>query len=286
MKAAVIAQALGGAARNGQGWLARCPAHDDGSPSLSLADGESGRLLVKCFAGCEARAVLAALRQRGLLDSHASPAPYTPAPAIVKEPGDYIRRLWQSSLPVQATPVETYIHTRGIVGSLPPALRFLPRHRHARTQTFWPVMLAAVTDCAGDLRALHRTYLTAEGRGKAPVEPTKMMLGTVGGCAVHLGDAGERLAIAEGIETTLSITHATGIPAWAALSAGGITGLALPPLPLAREVIICADHDENGVGQRAADTAAGRWLAEGRRVRVALPPRAGQDFNDLLRGAV
>jgi len=48
-------------------------------------------------------------------------------------------------------------------------------------------------------------------------------------------------------------------------------------------VVLCADHDASSIGQRAARAAAERWLTEGRRVRVALPPR-GCDFNDLLLG--
>jgi phage/plasmid primase-like uncharacterized protein len=51
-------------------------------------------------------------------------------------------------------------------------------------------------------------------------------------------------------------------------------------------VVICADNDANGVGQRAANAAAQHFLAEGRRVRIALPPKSGLDFNDLLRGSV
>ena len=34
-----------------RGWTARCPAHDDRSPSLSLRAGERA-ILLKCFAGC------------------------------------------------------------------------------------------------------------------------------------------------------------------------------------------------------------------------------------------
>ena len=34
------------------GWMARCPAHEDKDPSLSISLGEDGRLLVHCFAGC------------------------------------------------------------------------------------------------------------------------------------------------------------------------------------------------------------------------------------------
>ena len=42
----------------------RCPVHDDRRPSLSLALGEDGRLLVHCKSGCEQRAVFDAVRQR------------------------------------------------------------------------------------------------------------------------------------------------------------------------------------------------------------------------------
>lgn len=42
-------------------WTACCPSHDDGDPSLSLALGDRGQVLLHCFAGCSAAAVLAAL---------------------------------------------------------------------------------------------------------------------------------------------------------------------------------------------------------------------------------
>jgi len=41
-------------------WIARCPAHDDRSPSLSIKQADD-RVLVHCFAGCEAGSVLAAV---------------------------------------------------------------------------------------------------------------------------------------------------------------------------------------------------------------------------------
>lgn len=47
--------------RNGKGWSARCPAHEDHSPSLSVAEGDDGRCLVHCHAGCGADAVARAL---------------------------------------------------------------------------------------------------------------------------------------------------------------------------------------------------------------------------------
>ena len=49
------------AKRNGHGWTARCPAHDDRRASLSIAEGDDGRALVKCHAGCKADAICAAV---------------------------------------------------------------------------------------------------------------------------------------------------------------------------------------------------------------------------------
>ena len=46
-----------------------------------------------------------------------------------------------------------------------------------------------------------------------------------------------------------------------------------------RDVIVLADGDD--AGEAAARDAALRWKREGRRVRIARPPR-GADFNDLL----
>jgi hypothetical protein len=42
-------------------WLAKCPAHEDRSPSLSLRELDDGRVLLHDFGGCEVGAVLAAL---------------------------------------------------------------------------------------------------------------------------------------------------------------------------------------------------------------------------------
>jgi hypothetical protein len=78
--------------------------------------------------------------------------------------------------------------------------------------------------------------------------------------------------------------QATGLPGWAALSTSGIVGLVLPPLPLAATVVILADNDTNSAGDRAARSAAARWIAEGRRVRIAIPCEPGADFNDVLLG--
>jgi hypothetical protein len=58
------------------GWMARCPAHEDTTPSLSVASAEDGRVLLRCFAGCEVGRVAEALglELRDLFGSGGNPA--------------------------------------------------------------------------------------------------------------------------------------------------------------------------------------------------------------------
>ncbi len=138
-------------------------------------------------------------------------------------------------------------------------------------------MVALVTrGVDGEPIAIHRTFVTCHG--KAPVDPAKMMLGPTRGGTVRLAEATDKLMIGEGIESCLSAMRVTGIPTWAALSTSGLKTLGLPDG--IRDVVILADGDD--AGERAAMQAARRWKGEGRRVRIARPPR-GEDFNDIAR---
>lgn len=292
--AATVAKALGGAVRHGRGWLARCPVpghgqgRGDRTPSLSMTDGEDGRLLVRCFAGCDPRDVLAELRHRGLIKGGRDPG-WRPAPPPVRDPSltadagrkrQFALKLWGEALPAAGTTVEVYLRHRGITLPVPPCLRFAADLPHLPTGTRWPAMVAKVEAADGAFLGIHRTYLAGDGRGKAPVEPKKMMLGAVAGGAVRLAPAADGMVIAEGIESALAAMQASGRPAWATLSTSGLRGLVLAAD--VREVIIVPDGDQPG--HAAAIAAARRWTAEGRAVRIAAMP-AGADANDALRGA-
>jgi hypothetical protein len=141
-------------------------------------------------------------------------------------------------------------------------------------------MLGRIDNVDGELIGIHRTYLRPDGSGKAAVEPAKAMLGCVAGGAVRLAPEAEVLLLGEGIETVAAAMTATGLPGWAALSANGLDRLILPSRT--RTVVICADHDASGVGERAAHNAARRWLAEGRYVQPVIPRDIGTDMADLL----
>jgi putative DNA primase/helicase len=64
MSAAELAHALGNQ-RVGHGWIAKCPAHQDRTPSLSIGKSDDGKLLFYCHAGCGQAQVIAALQDHG-----------------------------------------------------------------------------------------------------------------------------------------------------------------------------------------------------------------------------
>jgi hypothetical protein len=72
-----LLEQLQGVQETRNGWSARCPAHDDQRASLSVAEGDGGRALVKCHAGCTVEAVTAALglTVRDLMPERDRPAP-------------------------------------------------------------------------------------------------------------------------------------------------------------------------------------------------------------------
>jgi putative DNA primase/helicase len=188
-------------------------------------------------------------------------------------------RMWSTSVAVQGTLGETYLQSRGLRLQLSPTLRFHNSLKH-RSGDNWPALVALVTCGLADIPlAIHRTFLARGGSGKAPVVPQKMMLGPCSGGAVRLGSHDGLLMVGEGVETCLAAMQATGNPAWAALSTSGLRTLELPIDVL--EVIVLADGDEPG--EATARDCARRWQQEGRRVRIARPPK-GLDFNDMLLG--
>jgi putative DNA primase/helicase len=273
MRAAEIAAALGGR-KVGSRWMARCPAHGDRVPSLSARDAPDGKVLVYCHAGCEQTQVIAALRDHGLWPTsdrsygkiiraqprHLADSQYDPKKT---ERTEAALAIWRSSIPAPGTMVETYLQSRGIKSALPPTLRFHSGLRHP-SGGVWPAMVALVTRGNDGTRvAVHRTFLGIDGRGKAPVDAEKMMLGPCRGGSVRLGPTGDVLMVGEGIETCLSAMQASGRTAWAALSTSGLRTLELPRE--IRDVIVLADGDEPG--EAAALECARRWRRDERRLQ-------------------
>lgn len=216
-------------------------------------------------------------------------------------------RQWQAACPLaDGDPVTGYLKTRGLPlpDPLPAALRYAPSLAYwaaladcPRRISSQPAMLAAITTPDGQLQGLHQTYLQHDCSGwhkwahinhetGEPLPAKKMQsrfAGALNGAAVHLAapDVQGRLLVAEGIETALAASALFGLPAAAALSANGMAAFAWPPE--AAELFICADHDENGTGQAAAESLARRALLAGIKAKIWLPETAGFDALDEYR---
>jgi putative DNA primase/helicase len=292
MNAAEIAVVLGDARREGRAWRCRCLSC--GGRNLTLEDGASA-LLVTCWNNCDSRDVLAELRRRGLLDGRSD---FTPRIVSAPRRDDGASRtaramkIWRDTERGAGSIVEAYLASRGITLDFwPLSLRFhpccpRPKDNAGNYVSPLPAMVALVEHVERGPVAVHCTYLRPDGSDKADIEKPKAMFGPVSAAAVRFGmpRRGERHVVGEGIESTLSAAMPCGLSAWAALSEGGVRALILPPD--ATHIVIAADHDASGTGERAAHDAAERWLAEGCRVRIAMPPDAGTDFNDVLKGEV
>lgn len=206
-----------------------------------------------------------------------------PVTAREREPlSEYARALLRGSEPLRDTIGAKYLTGRRC--PLPPAdgdLRFHPRVWHSPTGTYWPALIGAIGDVkTRETIGVHRTFLAADGTGKAPVQPARMVLGNKQGGVIRLWPdeaVTYGLAVAEGIETALSLAHAC-TPAWACIDAGNLA--ALPVLAGIETLLIAADNDPPGI--KGANECATRWACAG--IEVLVTQQAANDVNDALQG--
>jgi putative DNA primase/helicase len=259
---------------SGKGWVAKCPCHDDRTASLSITEGEDGRLLMNCFAGsrCEFTDIIDALRDRGIIGADKLERGRRALAYVAPEPAEHkpdarAAWLWNNSVPLAGTPAQNYLERRGIL-ILPPSLRY-----HASSSA----MLAGIQRPDGKLVSVQSTFITARGE-KAPVETPRMTRGELRDGAVRLAAAAEVMGLAEGTETGLSAMVMSAVPVWVSLGSKRMDNVVLPEL--VREVHIFGDNDQPG--RDAADRAADAHQRVGRRVAMRFPPFGTKDFNDLL----
>lgn len=189
-----------------------------------------------------------------------------------------IRGFWFRCDPAAGTLAEHYLARRGLDWLIASdVIRFRAECPHP-SGVYLPAMVCLVHDGDGAIAALHRTFLAPDG-GKAAIEPGKASMGSFLGGAIRFHPACAEMVVGEGLESVASAANLLGLPGWSAIACGNLAvNLRLPDV--VRSVTIAVDHDR--AGQRAASRAAARWRAEGRTVRVAVPDRPGQDFNDVL----
>jgi hypothetical protein len=221
------------------------------------------------------------------------------------------RRLFAASVPIAGTLAERYLQRRGITGlAIIEALRFHPRCFYRVDEDddqhdppddtgsgaspahsphrFLPALIAAVTDDAGAITGVQRTYLDAKALtsdkplssllGKASVPSPRRALGELLGHGVRFGAGSDVAAAGEGVETMLSLRMAVpDLSVIAALSAGHLGALEFPPG--LRRLYLAEDADP--AGRAASLRLVARAEAAGIDVLVLRPML--DDLNGDLR---
>ena len=198
-----------------------------------------------------------------------------------------VARLWAQCVPlVPGDPVTLYLKRRGFAGvwPLPACLRLhraLPCWGEGSEKLgAFPTMVAPVVAPGGRVVALHRTYLSADGRKAAVPSPRKLTAtaGPLGGACIRLHEArGGVVGIAEGIETALAAALAFGVPTVAAYSAGNLAAWHWPAG--ANRLMVFGDND--AAGRKAAGDLRARACAAGLACEVLIPTEDGTDWCDV-----
>jgi hypothetical protein len=199
----------------------------------------------------------------------------------------YIADLWADCEPVtRGDPVNRYLCRRLALDSFtPPAcVRFHPKMSYShegRRIGLYPAMVAPVTDTAGKILALHRTYLTPYGdKAEVPGAVKKLTRACgplIGGSIKLYEPARGVLGIAEGLETALAAFLGSGVPSQAAYSAGALAGFVWPRG--LRRLVVFGDADS--AGRNAAANLRERATDAGLSCRVMVPQREGVDWADV-----
>ena len=275
--AAELAIALKGR-KAGRGWKARCPAHEDRTPSLSISAGHDGIVLFKCHAGCSQQAVIAALQERGLWSGDNRPRLHM---VHVQRADDadrikFVRSIWNAGVDPRGTEAEAYLASRALF--LPPELSGTVLRFHPACP--WeggalPCLIAPFRDVTNNgVTGIHRIRLDQPGRWP---KADRMMLGVIAGSAVKLDQVGSSLVIGEGIETCMAARQLGFAPVWALGSAGAIEKFG--PVEGVNSLTILGEND-NGANRRAAAECCRRW--QPRSVKLFSPPAGFKDLNDVV----
>jgi DNA polymerase len=272
-----------------------CPFHDDPNPSCSIYPDH-----FYCHAcGTRGSRLDWLLEVEGMTRAEALNALQDWAPGVagvpereqlsVEEKLAFALGIWDAALPLLGTLGERYLaETRGIDASKLPllihdALRFHPNCVFGEGRH--PCIIALMRDPATDAPVgIHRIGLTQANGTVTKLD--RRALGRMGVVKLWPANGADQLVVGEGVETVLavatrmSLKGAPLVPAWSAVSKGGVGSL--PVLGGVERLILLVDNDENGEGQKAAACCRQAW--SGRTIVPLMPKQSGWDFNDAILG--
>ena len=281
----LVAAALGLTPGNDDNLHGRCPHpdHPDTKPSyIAKVDPLTGKILVKCFACSDQDAVFEASIEK--INEYAAqncilPQSGQDSTAITQDPA--ARKAYCESKAVdiwenaeyKTDLVEKYLQGRGISGPVPDSIRQITLPYTSGSKELYTCMVAEVTDIHSKTVGIHRTFLEQQPDGsvtKAQVAAPKKCLGGIKGNHIRLSDDYlETLHLTEGIETGLAVRDALSASVLACISAQNLAAVIVPDD--IECVVIWADKDLSGTGEKFAKMAADRLTKQGKKVFILFP---------------
>lgn len=255
-----------------------CPAHDDKNPFFSVKDGDNGKPLVKCFAGCSQEAVIASLKERGAWPD----TPQQIAPAELKAQKEAAARRKAERAEEDATkhamaakeaqqilqdakgdPTQhPYVIKKGV--------RFGNRVKRGRfAQEEWAdALLIPVYDLDGHVSSI--SAVNTDGEKKLLAGGKKQ------GCFSPLGKitgATGLIAVGEGLATVAAVCEVMGCSGVAAMDCGNLEIVAREVRKIApdAEIVIIADDDQKPSSGDNPGKAAAMHAALAIKGKVAFP---------------
>lgn len=259
--------------------LCCCPAHDDRRPSLSVSIGRKA-VLFHCYAGCEQRDILRALKQRRISAKGESPASEfdrKPKP-LSSDNATLALQMWKNATSVNGTAAEIYLKSRHIDQSASFCRFVADAVTHDGTR--WrhlPALLLPVSTVSG-IVAIQRIFLTVDGR-KANLDGPKRYLGSLGAGAIRYGQAPDtHLNIAEGFEDAVSVCRLHQLEhCWAAGGIERYTEIEIPPQ--VKMITIWSQHGEPAT--KAVKKTVTKFAKNGPQLSIEMPA-PNMDWNDML----
>lgn len=223
-----------------------------------------------------------------LYDAANHPAAHTPRRRKkvedVSKLREWLNNIWKYSVnlsDMKAAVARKYLTERHIIDAANSSsdLRFNPslgyRDQDEKLIGRYPAITALVRDNLGKPVAIHRTFLTKEGKklrlkGVGPTRKQTPSVSESAGRVIRLAEPTDGvLGLAEGLETALSVMQGTGFPVWSCLSASMMPQF-VPPEGV-HTLIVFVDIDLSRAGQEAAEALKENLREQGVRV-ILLPP--------------
>jgi putative DNA primase/helicase len=278
--------------RGKSSWMALCPSHDDKTPSLSIRQTDTGKLLIYCFGGCDlqsalssvgidwrssgnyqkpTQAELAAIKAQRQKEKEEQAAQYQMDAIWSRKQWDEFKFSDSKNPYCQRKQIQPHGCKTGA---------YIPRekktgrllHQYATRNCLVVPMYNAI----GELMNLQFIF-PAKPANDRPDKSNNP--GQKQGCYFPIGELTDTILICEGFSTGASLYEHFGLYTLVSFGKGNLA----PVARIARaaypnhEIVIAGDNDLDGDGQLKAKAAA---LSIGGKIMI--PPTPGHDWNDEL----